>query len=69
MASVFRSSPIMTVNELSTYLHVHKSTVYRLIKGGEIPGAFRMGSDWRFNREQIDRWRLGLTAEGNSPRT
>ena len=48
---------VMTVRELSEYLHVHPSTIYRLLRRNQIP-AFRMGSDWRFNIEAIDRWRL-----------
>lgn len=51
-----RSTKVMTVKEVSDYLHVHPSTIYRLIKRGQIP-AFRIGSDWRFNVETIDRWR------------
>ncbi|MGA8058088.1 MAG: helix-turn-helix domain-containing protein [Candidatus Binataceae bacterium] len=47
----------MTVHEVSTYLRVHPSTIYRLLKRHQIPG-FRIGSDWRFNIEEIDRWRL-----------
>jgi excisionase family DNA binding protein len=50
----------MTIHELSDYLHVHRSTLYRLLKQRELPGAFKIGSDWRFNRDEIDRWRLGL---------
>jgi excisionase family DNA binding protein len=48
---------VMTVGELSAYLHVHRMTIYRLVKRHEIP-AFRMGSDWRFNIEAIDHWIL-----------
>jgi excisionase family DNA binding protein len=48
---------IMTVREVSAYLHVHPSTIYRLLRRHEIP-AFHIGSDWRFNIEEIDRWRL-----------
>jgi excisionase family DNA binding protein len=47
----------MTVREVSAYLHVHTSTIYRMLKHHQIP-AFRVGSDWRFNIESIDRWRL-----------
>jgi excisionase family DNA binding protein len=47
---------IMTVRELSEYLRVHPTTVYRLLKLGKLP-AFKVGSDWRFNSESIDRWR------------
>lgn len=49
---------VMTVVEVSQYLHVHPSTIYRLLRKKEIP-AFRVGSDWRFNRESIDNWRTG----------
>jgi excisionase family DNA binding protein len=48
---------VMTVRELSHYLHVHKTTIYRMLKRNQLP-AFRMGSDWRFNIEAIDQWRL-----------
>jgi excisionase family DNA binding protein len=49
--------PVMTVREVSAYLKVHPSTVYRLLWRNEIP-AFHVGSDWRFNIEAIDRWCL-----------
>jgi excisionase family DNA binding protein len=48
---------VLTVKELSDYLKVHPSTVYRQLKRGKLP-AFKVGSDWRFNIESIDRWRL-----------
>jgi excisionase family DNA binding protein len=48
---------VMTVREVSAYLRVHRSTIYRLLKHRQIP-AFQVGSDWRFNIETIDRWRL-----------
>ena len=51
------SVKVLTVGELSEYLRVHRSTVYRLLKSGQLPG-FKIGSDWRFNVELIDRWRL-----------
>lgn len=46
---------VMTVRDVSAYLHVHPSTIYRLLKHNQIP-AFHVGSDWRFNIEAIDRW-------------
>jgi excisionase family DNA binding protein len=48
---------VMTVREVSAYLHVHRSTIYRLLKHRQIP-AFQVGSDWRFSIEMIDSWRL-----------
>jgi len=50
-------TPVLTVRDLSHYLRVHPTTVYRLLKTGQLP-AFRVGSDWRFNIEEIDRWRV-----------
>lgn len=54
-----RESKVLTVGELSVYLRVHSSTVYRLLKKGMLP-AFKVGSDWRFNIEAIDEWRSGM---------
>ena len=48
---------VLTVNELAEYLRVHRSTIYRLLKRGLLPG-FKIGSDWRFNVEVIDQWRM-----------
>jgi excisionase family DNA binding protein len=48
---------VITISELADYLHVHRTTLYRLLKKGQLPG-FKIGSDWRFNVEAIDRWRM-----------
>ena len=40
---------VMTVKELSAYLRVHPSTIYKLLRRGELPG-FRIGTDWRFSQ-------------------
>ena len=58
-----KSPPVLTVKELSNYLNVHPSTIYRLLKQGQLP-AFRIGSDWRFNREDIDQWRIEREKHG-----
>ena len=52
---------LMTVGELADFLQLHpsmqlhSSTIYRLLRQGKLP-AFKVGSDWCFNREAIDRW-------------
>jgi len=46
---------VLTLNELAAYLKVHPSTIYRMIKSHRIP-SWKMGSDHRFNREQIEAW-------------
>jgi excisionase family DNA binding protein len=55
---------VITIGELATYLHVHRSTLYRLLKKGQLPG-FKIGSDWRFNVETIDQWRMQPSAALN----
>jgi excisionase family DNA binding protein len=46
---------ILTVKEVSELLKIHHSTVYRMIREGIIP-AFKIGPDWRFQRDQIVHW-------------
>jgi excisionase family DNA binding protein len=56
-----QDAKVITVGELSEYLRVHRSTIYRLLKKGQLP-AFKIGSDWRFNVEAIDQWRMQESA-------
>ena len=46
---------IWTIDEAAEYLRAHKITVYRWAREGKIP-AFKIGSRWRFKKEQIERW-------------
>jgi excisionase family DNA binding protein len=46
---------IMITAEVADYLRVHPSTVYKLLRQGNIP-AMRIGSDWRFNKSDLDEW-------------
>ena len=52
-----RNSPpdVMTVEQLSGYLQIAKSTLYKLAQEGKIPGQ-KVGKHWRFHRDAIDRW-------------
>lgn len=46
---------IMTLEELSIYLKIPKSTVYKLVQEGRIPGQ-KLGKQWRFGKKAIDEW-------------
>ncbi len=46
---------MLTAQELAAYLRVNRSTVYRLLKKRQLPG-FRIGSEWRFQIEEVNRW-------------
>jgi|HubBroStandDraft_6_1064221.scaffolds.fasta_scaffold1263753_1 excisionase family DNA binding protein len=56
---------LLTVSELSMHLRVHPTTIYRLLREGQIPG-FRVGSAWRCSRAAIDTWKDGQTGPTNS---
>jgi excisionase family DNA binding protein len=58
------ASSILTIRDVAEYLKVHPSTIYRLLKKKQLP-AFKIGSDWRFNRESIDRWRADAEANNS----
>ena len=49
---------ILTVGEIAALLRVHPSTIYRLLKTGEIP-AFKLGADWRFDAAAVRVWWQG----------
>jgi excisionase family DNA binding protein len=50
-----KPSPVMTVAEVAVLLRIHHTTLYRMIRKRQIP-VFRVGSDYRFNRQAIDEW-------------
>jgi excisionase family DNA binding protein len=46
---------VLTVKEICDLLQVHQTTVYKLVRQGRIP-SFRIGTDWRFRKDLIERW-------------
>jgi excisionase family DNA binding protein len=48
----------LTVNEVSEYLSVKPSTLYSMVKNGQLP-HYRIGRLIRFKREDVDRWMEG----------
>lgn len=46
---------VMTLDELASYLKVPKSTLYKLVQDGKVPGQ-KVGKQWRFAKVSIDRW-------------
>ena len=49
------SDEVLTIVELSAYLKISRSTLYKLVGEGKIP-AQKVGRHWRFRKEAIDRW-------------
>jgi len=50
-----RNDSVMTIDELSVYLKIAKSTLYKLAQEGRLP-AQKVGRHWRFHKVVIDRW-------------
>lgn len=46
---------VMTLEEVSKYLRLAKSTVYRMANKGRIPVS-KIGRRWRFRKDVIDAW-------------
>lgn len=46
---------ILTIEDLSAYLKIPKSTLYRLAQEGRLPGQ-KIGKHWRFHKEAVDDW-------------
>ena len=52
----------MTVAEVAEYFNVGRITIYGLARDGMIP-AFRIGRDYRFDRDVIDKWMTDRTSQ------
>ncbi len=50
-----RRPTVMTLEEVSKYLRINKSTVYRMARDGTLP-AWKLGNVWRFKKEALERW-------------
>ena len=46
---------VLTPLEICRYLRISRTTLYRLCRRNQIP-HFKIGTDYRFNREQIAEW-------------
>lgn len=49
------NNEVLGIEQLSQYLKVPKSTLYRLVRDNGIP-SHKVGKHWRFRKEAVDRW-------------
>lgn len=56
----------LTVKELSVKLDVSEKTIYRMINSKSIPFAIKIGGQWRFNTEKIEKWVLDSQKGGEN---
>jgi len=58
---------VLTIKELSAYLKISRSTLYKLVREGRIPSQ-KIGRHWRFRKETIDRWLDETRVEESKPK-
>ena len=54
---------IMSAEEVSNWLRVPRSTLYRLCSDGQIP-CTKIGKHWRFDRSLVESWFERKVMEG-----
>ena len=52
---------LLTARQLQDLLQVDRITIYRMLKDGRLQG-FKVGGQWRFSRQDIERWLQGQQA-------
>ncbi len=57
-----KTGDVLTSEEMSAYLKIPKSTLYKLVREGKVP-CQKIGRHWRFRKEAIDRWLEHLPTE------
>jgi excisionase family DNA binding protein len=57
------ANSLMSVREVAAYLGIGRSTVYRLLRDGELP-SIKVRAGRRFRRAAIERWVAAREAEG-----
>jgi excisionase family DNA binding protein len=63
---VEQADAVLSIDDLSGYLKISKSTLYKLAQEGSIPGL-KVGKPWRFHREAIDDWLKLATRPWENP--
>lgn len=58
---------IVTAKEVSQYLKLTETTIYKLASMGEIPG-FKIGKSWRFDMEEVLRRIKSIKSSSRVPR-
>lgn len=59
---------VMSIDQLAAYLQLPKSTLYKLVQEGKVPGR-KLGRQWRFHRSAVDAWLTHSSSEGHGTET
>ncbi len=58
-----RQQEILNIEQVAAFLTVPKSTIYKLVRDGRVPGH-KVGRHWRFSRMAILRWLEDASRQG-----
>jgi len=58
---------VMTLAEVSEYLRIPVSTIYKLSREGALP-AQKLGKQWRYHKDVIDEWLAGSQSMAQAKR-
>ncbi len=55
---------LLNIKEAASYLRLNSMTVYKLAQKRRIP-AFKVGGNWRFKKDLLEKWLEQKSAQGN----
>jgi len=47
---------LLKIDEVARELRIGRTSVYQLAQAGELPGAFKVGGQWRVRRREFLAW-------------
>jgi len=47
---------LLRIEEVAAILRIGRTRVYELAQAGELPGAFKVGGQWRVRRREFLAW-------------
>ncbi len=59
--------PDQTIQDVATLMAVHPETLRRLARAGRLPGAYKIGRQWRIAAEALARVRGEVQRSRNNP--
>lgn len=59
---------LLTIPNVCAYLHLSRTSVYRMINRGEMPGVLHIGGVVRIDKDELDKWiQATKQAQSNEP--
>ena len=56
MAFVFKGKKYLSIDELKNVLPIHPTTLSRMLKNGDIPGAGKIGKQWYLPENKLEEY-------------